>query len=305
MKVMIGVPTYRRPQMLARALESVAKLTTPCGVELLVVVADNNPDGSAAPIVERAAASSATPMRWAHQPRRGISSARNALLAAALEANVDWIAFFDDDETVRPDWLAQLTAAAAAQSADVVTGLVNSTLPPDAPAWAARLYRAKPRRTGDKAESVATSNVFFSIRLARDWGLRFDERLNLSGGEDVAFFDAAAARGARMIWCAEAWVDEPVHPERLTPRAVFLRYLGGASSGVTVHRLQYGRWAAARRFAPRAMEKLALAALYLPLALMMPERCLARLLGHAGSGVGMTVGLLGLMHKRYQITQGN
>ena len=42
----------------------------------------------------------------------------------------------------------------------------------------------------------------------------FDPRFGRTGGEDSAFFNGLAARGARMIWCREAIVYGPVSDER-------------------------------------------------------------------------------------------
>jgi hypothetical protein len=52
MKIVIGVPTYRRPKMLQQALTSIAKLNIPADylgapVEVTVVIVDNDPERSA------------------------------------------------------------------------------------------------------------------------------------------------------------------------------------------------------------------------------------------------------------------
>src|SRR3954451_21792829 len=125
-KVVIGLLTYRRPQMLRRALESLRHLNIPDSVSVAAVVIDNNPDRSALPIVAAWAAGSGVgsargagmPLTAVHEPRRGIASARNRLIEAALERGADAIAFFDDDEILHPDWLVRLLDAHAAFGAD-------------------------------------------------------------------------------------------------------------------------------------------------------------------------------------------
>jgi hypothetical protein len=47
-------------------------------------------------------------------------------------------------------------------------------------------------------------------------GLRFDEALGFSGGEDARLGGQAAALGARMIWTTKAVVRGLVTPSRLT-----------------------------------------------------------------------------------------
>jgi succinoglycan biosynthesis protein ExoM len=310
MKVLVGIPTYRRPRMLARALESAMRLDPPAGeggepVEVEIVVVDNDPECSARGVVEEIAAASSLPVRYATCERRGLSSVRNALIAQTLSASADFAAWFDDDEIARPDWLRELVSVQRRFQADVVAGPVNPLLPPDMPGWTRRLFRYKPKPTGSGLRSVATSNVLFSARLVRDWGLRFDEAFNLSGGEDVAFFAEAAGRGAVMVWAAEAWVDEHVHPQRLTRRAVYLRHYGTAAAHAHASRQRLGTARAAGRLVPKSLDRLLAAALFGPLLLVAPDRATAKFLGHAGTGLGSLAGLFGFGHERYRRTQGH
>ncbi len=304
MNLVIGVLTYRRPQMLAAALESLRRLSVPEGVCVTAIVVDNNPDASALAQVLEVARNFPFPLQAVHEPQRGIASGRNRLVETALVNGADAIVFFDDDEMVRPDWLKCLVEVFDRYRADVVAGPVNPVLPPDAPAWAAVLFRTKSKETGTPLRMVATSNVLFSAKLVRDWGLRFDTRLDLCGSEDVMFFGQALAQGAQMVWAAEAWVDEVVHSERLTRRAIFLRYFGGASSHTRAFYLRHGLWPTLARYLPRSLEKLAGAALTLPMMTFGSPTATGRFLGHAGTGLGIIAGISGLVYDRYQTTQG-
>src|ERR1700722_748920 len=100
----IVIPSYRRPDDLARAIESVLRQEGVAGsYEVLVV--DNDPDGSAAPVVEQLAVTSAIPIRYVLEARPGISHARNTGVAQAAGR---YLAFLDDDEVVGLDWLAHM-----------------------------------------------------------------------------------------------------------------------------------------------------------------------------------------------------
>jgi succinoglycan biosynthesis protein ExoM len=61
-----------------------------------------------------------------------------------------------------------------------------------------------------------TSNVLLNRQAlgARLLALRFDRELGRSGGEDSLFFHALHLAGARMNFCAEAVVMEPVPDHR-------------------------------------------------------------------------------------------
>ena len=111
MRVVIGVPTYRRPLMLQQALSSLGRLDMPThgeGVptDLSIVVVDNDPDRSARGVVLAWSNGSPIPVRYATSIRRGVASVRNALIEQALAVQADFCAWFDDDEMVRPNWLS-------------------------------------------------------------------------------------------------------------------------------------------------------------------------------------------------------
>lgn len=310
MKIVIGVPTYRRPKMLQQALASIAKLNIPADylgapVEVTVVIVDNDPERSARETVVQFSTCSSLPVLYATSAKRGLASARNVLIEQALLSSADFCAWFDDDEMVRPDWLKELLTVQQRFGADVVAGRVNSLLPSDAPLWVRPLYRSKPRTTGAALKFVATYNVLFSTRLIRDWGLRFDQAFDLTGGEDVAFFAQAAEHGARMIWAADAWVDEHVHIERMTRRSVFLRHFGKAAAHTAMLKSREGTVRAVTRILLKGIGRVLSAILISPLLLIRPERATAKFLIHAGTGIGSLAGIFGISHKRYQSTQGH
>jgi succinoglycan biosynthesis protein ExoM len=295
--------------MLLQALTSISQLDIPADhlgtpVEVTVVVVDNDPERSARETVFRFSTCSSLPVSYVTTAKRGVASARNALIEQALLSSADFCAWFDD-EMVRPNWLKELLAVQQRFGADVVAGPVNSLLPSDAPLWVRPLYRSKPRTTGAALKFVATGNVLFSTRLIQDWGLRFDQAFDLTGGEDVAFFAQAAEHGARMIWAADAWVDEHVHIERMTRRSVYLRHFGKAAAHTAMLKSREGTVRAVTRILLKGIGRVLSAILISPLLLIRPERTTAKFLIHAGTGIGSLAGIFGISHKRYQSTQGH
>jgi succinoglycan biosynthesis protein ExoM len=67
--VAVIIPTLRRPESLARAVASVQRQLRADELIREIVVVDNAPEGSAAPVVELARAASPVAMVYAHAPR--------------------------------------------------------------------------------------------------------------------------------------------------------------------------------------------------------------------------------------------
>ena len=75
--VAVVIPTLRRPGSLARALRSVFAQTGALDRVAAVVVADNDPQGSAADLVAQLRAETALPLIYAPAPTPGDATARN------------------------------------------------------------------------------------------------------------------------------------------------------------------------------------------------------------------------------------
>ena len=89
---------------------------------LEVVVVDNDADGGPLDTAFTAAFGGDPRVRWVHEPRQGLSFARNAGLAAARGG---YVVFTDDDVLVDEHWVARLVEAfGAVPHAACVTGAI-------------------------------------------------------------------------------------------------------------------------------------------------------------------------------------
>ena len=89
---------------------------------LEVVVVDNDADGGPLDAAFTAAFGGDPRVRWVHEPRQGLSFARNAGLAAARGG---YVVFTDDDVLVDEHWVARLVEAfGAVPHAACVTGAI-------------------------------------------------------------------------------------------------------------------------------------------------------------------------------------
>ena len=239
--------TFRRPEV-AQTLASLGALKIPEGMQVRVVVADNDETPSAEARVRAAEAALPGPLIYLHAPARNISIARNACLDAAT---ADWIAFLDDDEVADPDWLAELHAKASETGADGLFGPALAEYGPDAPDWMqARDYHSNiPERRGGHVETGYTCNAFLRWAGTPWQNERFEIARGRSGGEDTEFFFRLGRLGAQFEICDTAIVREPVAKSRLS----FSWLLG--------RKFRTGQSYAAAAVTPAARLKLALAAL--------------------------------------------
>jgi succinoglycan biosynthesis protein ExoM len=225
----IVIPSYRRPGDLARAIDSVLRQEgVDAAFEILVV--DNDPQGSAAPVAERIAAASAIPIRYVLETRPGISHARNTGVAHAAGR---YLAFLDDDEVVGPDWLAQLLDALRRFGADAVVGPVLPHFPEGVAidAYRRRVYTRDARLpTGTRLLRWNIGNSIFDKAKCFVGAEPFLPKLGRTGGEDTVFLRQMTRRGCKMMWCAEALAWESVPAERLEPAYLLRRAFRGAQT---------------------------------------------------------------------------
>jgi glucosyl-dolichyl phosphate glucuronosyltransferase len=108
MKITVILCTFNRCRSLAKTLESVATSTLPDSVEWEVLVVDNNSTDLTREVVEDFSRRCPGRFHYVFEPRPGKSFALNT---GVRGAQGDVLAFTDDDVTVEPTWLQNLTAA--------------------------------------------------------------------------------------------------------------------------------------------------------------------------------------------------
>lgn len=107
MKITVIICTFNRCRDLGKALDSVAVSQLPESVQWEVLVVDNNSSDQTRKVVEDCSDRFPGRFRYLFESRQGKSHALNA---GVREAQGDILAFMDDDVTVEPTWLRNLTA---------------------------------------------------------------------------------------------------------------------------------------------------------------------------------------------------
>lgn len=230
-KLVVAMATYRRPELLAELLPELVRQCAAVDIEADILVVDNDPDGEARELV-----TSFEGVRYVHEPRPGISAARNAALEAA--AGDDLLVFIDDDEMPTDEhWLARMLQTWRAHpDATGVVGPVISTFDAPVPSYvrSGDFFHRRRLPTGSPIKVAATNNLLLDLRHVRDHGLRFDEEFGLSGGSDTLFSAHLVQSGGTMVWCDEAVVLDKVPAKRATADWVLRRAVRSGNSRVRV-----------------------------------------------------------------------
>ena len=194
----ICIPTFRRPKMLARLLEAIARLETSARVS--VVVADNDAENHAGLDLSRQMQAYRWPLTAVMAEKRGIAEARNVLIGEALKTNCGFIIMIDDDEWPEPGWIDAFLKGAAETGADVLSGSI--------------LF-GQDGATGGHGDIRYPSGPIAMLQGAGNLLIRrgvleeidapwFDPAFGLSGGEDREFFVRLERAGKRFAWVDEA-----------------------------------------------------------------------------------------------------
>jgi succinoglycan biosynthesis protein ExoM len=302
------VLTFRRPSGLRDLLAGIGDLEVAgLGVQVRVVVVDNDPVGSARTVVDEAAPALPFPVTYAVEPERGIPLARNRALAVA--GDVDLVGWLDDDEVPRPDWLARLLTALRDTGADVVLGPSVPEFPPGTRAWVrdGGFFERVRFATGERipAHYARTSGVIVRRAAMPARPAPFNEALRFTGGSDRELFVEMERDGATFVWVDEAQVVERVPASRARLRWVLRRaFRIGNSRSTTLVLEGAGPRRRARRVAA-GVRKMLLGAAEAARGLPRGSAAVAHGAWQCANGAGLVSGALGYRYQEYRTHHGS
>lgn len=226
MKITVCIATYHRADRLGALLDDLSQQNL---LPSEIVVVDNDVAGSARTTVEQHRERvTAYPIRYEIQPARNIALTRNRTVQLAT---AEWLAFIDDDERAPLDWLSQLAEAVEKYSADGVLGPVVPLVPETAPKWIrrGRFYDFSRLGTGEVVplNRMRFGNILLRSARLREEPVPFDPAYGLTTGEDADLLIRLVQKGAKIVWCDEAIVLEPIESTRLSLRWLLQRALSG------------------------------------------------------------------------------
>jgi GT2 family glycosyltransferase len=163
--------TRNRAELLEECLASLAgEPLNDVRCEILVV--DNASQDDTARVVQRL--SKETPqIRYLYEDRTGLSHARNAGLQAARS---EWVAYLDDDATVRPGWLQRARRTTAVGTYALIGGVYLAWYRDGKRPWFRDAYASNAATCAEYGELPPTRYAAGCVLLARR------AVLNLAGG---------------------------------------------------------------------------------------------------------------------------
>jgi glucosyl-dolichyl phosphate glucuronosyltransferase len=233
MKISVIVCTFNRCTILAKALESLAASTLEESVDWEILVVDNNSSDHTREVVEGFHSQDSSRFQYLFEPQPGKSHALNA---AIRHAKGEILAFMDDDVTVEPSWLQNLTAALHTGEWAGAGGRIIPTWTCSPPHWLSLTDRhaLAPLVSFDlgsdacqlKEPPFGTNMAFRKEMFEKHGGFRTD--LGPRPGseirnEDTEFGARLLSAGDRLRYEPSAIVYHPV-PDNRKEKEYFLRW---------------------------------------------------------------------------------
>ena len=217
----VVICTYNRAFILEKNLERLLPLVA--GLDISVLVVDNNSNDNTAECIERFRATYPNILRSVHESAQGLSHARNR---GAAESKAQWIGYLDDDARVHADWPARALAVIASGDFDCFGGVF---LP-----W--HLFEGKPAWFPEESATNVGTQQHYGLLPADAYpcggnffcrrGLilavgGFPVDLGMSGercgyGEETYFCDRLREQGARIGFVPDLRIDHCVLPVKYT-----------------------------------------------------------------------------------------
>lgn len=225
--VLIAIPTFQRRAELLHVLTTTRnRLKTRYKVSFLVV--DNNPTPQEQDAVDAFAETTDFPVHYIHEPKPGVSNARNAAIAFA---DTRYLAFLDDDMEITADWLDEMIKTSRESGFGVIFGpiiaqfsdLADPRNPYLSPFYSRTL---EDQITTELKKPFGTGGCLIDLTQGEHPNPPFDPNLNESGGEDDIFFSSLARTGVKFGWAKRALCFENVPDERTTKDYIIRRNIG-------------------------------------------------------------------------------
>jgi glycosyltransferase involved in cell wall biosynthesis len=227
------VCTYNRAANLPDCIAHLADQRDTDGIDWEVLVVDNNSSDDTAATVERLARGGPPDLRYAFEPRQGLSNARNCGIRHSRGGHV---VFIDDDILVTPAWLRSYADIFAAHDCDAAGGPIRVLSPRPLPRWIGPEmmgflgeldYGERPCALDGVERYPFGGNMGFHRRALERVG-DFDPRLGRSGsggsadelfkGEETAYFRTLAEAGGKIWYAPQAAVTHRILPYQLQRR---------------------------------------------------------------------------------------
>jgi succinoglycan biosynthesis protein ExoM len=258
-KVTICIPSYKRPALLRKLILSIAGCNIDRSLinELNIIVVDNDAEMTAASTVGELKEKFRDLVKIYYYcfPEKGLSNVRNELLRRAFEVNPDFIVFVDDDEYVTPDWLNELTSTIMRNDGDMSIGPVISEFETVVPVYISYWFQRRFYKDNENIKYAATNNLIIKTESLLKHNIWFDNRFNLTGGEDAFFRNQMIRQGAKIFWSEKAVVCEIVPSDRANIKWLTRRYYNASNKFAFILKIE--------KNSPKILKKILISLLYI------------------------------------------
>jgi len=220
--VSVIICTHNRAERLPKVVELLRAQDYPQDAYEIIIV-DNRSTDHTAKVVRQLGAEAGPPVRYVFEPRYGVSLARNR---GAEEAHFPYLAYIDDDCSIRPDWLRKLMSGFDLHEHVVaVGGLVVLKWEQDRPAWLnskldvwladTSLLGYSPRLLKDKERLVEANTVFERQAWQAAGGFVGMEQFgsqNMASGEVLYLLQQLRRQGGGIAFIPEAVMYHHISP---------------------------------------------------------------------------------------------
>lgn len=248
-KVTIAICTYNRAACLDEAIRSVAEAKLPGGLEVEIIVVDNNStDDTWSVICEHARH---LPLVGLREARQGLGFARNRAIEAA---SGDLMLWTDDDVLVDGDWISiYVEAAEAWPAASFFGGAILPRFESSPPRWIRDnlLHLEGPyslMALDDSTRLLAAgtfigANMAFRTAVLKDYP--FDADLgragdSLIGGEDTEIFRRLMQDGHQGVCVGRSRVAHRIGGSRMSLSYIAKWYYGAGKTAARIVALRSG-----------------------------------------------------------------
>jgi len=243
-QISVAICTYNRADYLLPALDSLAEQDLPPeAFEVLII--DNCSTDNTRELVEEARQQWGRRLRYVHEPRQGLSWARNRAIS---EARADLLVFLDDDAKACPGWLSAMMQPfrEVTPRPVIVGGPVRADWEAPRPAWVEEwdkdtkirllLFSVKDEscfgtegRWFEPTEGSLGGNTCYDRTVLLRERLSFDVQLGrggsgLMGGEEGELLRQLRDLGYRDYYQPEAAIWHAVSTQRMTRKYARSRF---------------------------------------------------------------------------------
>lgn len=226
MKLDVVVPTYNRSGLLRAALSSLLRATVPEGLQVSILVVDNNSVDDTPEVVREMQTGAPVEVRYLRETKQGLSHSRNRGIS---DGDGELIGFIDDDEEIDQSWYQVVAREFADPATEFIGGPYLANWVSPAPDWLPPGYHAAIGAVPPKPRSVFNDEFGANLmggnavvrRTVFDRIGPYSTRLGRSGKgllseEDAEFCRRLKEHSIRGIYVPDLVIYHYIAPERLT-----------------------------------------------------------------------------------------